>query len=306
MAPALCQAGAVTEGQAGIRRAVADDVDGILRIDHRAAGGDQDRADFLRRSLALGECLVYPHHGAVAGFAVVMPAHFFGRDFIELLMVDPARRRRGIGRNLLRAALAAAGTEQVFTSTNASNQPMRSLLQAEGWSFSGELRGLDEGDPELVFYKRIGSEAMAELRIEVASGTALEAWRQVHNAVIPIAPLSAEEVRERAGRNHLTVAYVGNTLIGCATVRPPAAGSATATVIVRVIPEYRHRGYGAQFLNQQLGVAHELGATDIETIVWAGNPDGLRFAQSHGFTEVPGDQPPDFITLRLLDRGAGS
>ena len=47
---------------------------------------------------------------------------------------------------------------------------------------------------------------MAELRIEVASGTALEAWRQVHNAVIPVAPLSAEEVRERAGWNHLAVA----------------------------------------------------------------------------------------------------
>ncbi len=142
----------MTQWQAGIRRAVAEDLDGILRADHRATPGDQGRADFLKRCLDLGECLIYLDHGSVAGFAVIKPAHFFGRDFIELLMVDPARRRSGIGRNLLRAALAAAGTEQVFTSTNASNQPMRSLLQAEGWSFSGELDGLDEGDPELVFY----------------------------------------------------------------------------------------------------------------------------------------------------------
>jgi ribosomal protein S18 acetylase RimI-like enzyme len=142
----------VTQGHAEIRRAVADDLDGILRADHRATPGGQGRADFLKRSLDLGECLISLDHGAVAGFAVVKPAHFFGRDFIELLMVDPARRRCGIGRNLLRAALAAAGTEQVFTSTNASNRPMRSLLEAEGWSFSGELGGLDEGDPELVFY----------------------------------------------------------------------------------------------------------------------------------------------------------
>jgi len=146
----------VAQGQTEIRRAVADDLDGILRTDPHAARGDQDRSDFLRRSLALGECLVYLDHGAVAGFAVVKPAHFFGRDFIDLLMVDPARRRCGIGRNLLRAALAAAGTEQVFTSTNASNQPMRSLLRAEGWSLSGELGGLDEGDPELVFYNTSG------------------------------------------------------------------------------------------------------------------------------------------------------
>jgi ribosomal protein S18 acetylase RimI-like enzyme len=146
----------VIQGQAEIRRAVADDIDGILRTDHRAADGDESRAAFLRRSLDLGECLVYLDHGAIAGFVIVKPAHFFGRDFIELLVVDPAGRRCGIGRNLLRAALAAADTEQVFTSTNASNQPMRSLLQAEGWSFSGELNGLDEGDPELVFYSSSG------------------------------------------------------------------------------------------------------------------------------------------------------
>lgn len=143
----------MTHGQAEIRRAVAGDIAGILRTDHRAASGGQGRDDFLRRCLDLGECLVCLDRGAVAGFAVVKPARFYGRDFIELLMVDPAHRRRGIGRDLLRAAHAAAGTEQVFTSTNTSNQPMRSLLQAEGWSFSGQLDGLDEGDPELVFYK---------------------------------------------------------------------------------------------------------------------------------------------------------
>jgi ribosomal protein S18 acetylase RimI-like enzyme len=146
----------VAQRQARIRRAAAGDIDGILRTDHHATRGGQDRDDFLRRCLDLGECLVYLDRGSVDGFAVVKPAHFFGRDFIELLMVDPARRRRGIGRNLLRAALTAAGTEQVFTSTNTSNQPMRSLLQAEGWSFSGQLDGLDEGDPELVFYNTSG------------------------------------------------------------------------------------------------------------------------------------------------------
>jgi len=146
----------VTRSQAEIRRAVAGDIDGILRTDHHAARGGQNRDDFLRRCLDLGECLVYLDRDSVAGFAVIKPADFFGRDFIELLMVDPARRRRGIGRNLLREALAVAGTERVFTSTNASNQPMRSLLRAEGWSFSGELDGLDEGDPELVFYTASG------------------------------------------------------------------------------------------------------------------------------------------------------
>jgi hypothetical protein len=41
----------------------------------------------------------------------------------------------------------------VFTSTNRSNDAMRALLRTEGWSSSGELDGLDPGDPELVFYR---------------------------------------------------------------------------------------------------------------------------------------------------------
>jgi GNAT superfamily N-acetyltransferase len=139
-------------GQGEIRRAVGGDVEGVLRLDQLAVRGDRGRAGFLRRSVDLGECLVYLGQGSVAGYAVVRPAHFFGRDFVDLLLVDPGQRRSGIGRALLRAALAAAGTGQVFTSTNTSNQPMRSLLRAEGWSFSGDLDGLDEGDPELVFY----------------------------------------------------------------------------------------------------------------------------------------------------------
>jgi GNAT superfamily N-acetyltransferase len=149
----VCQTEPVVPGRAEIRRATADDIGGILRLDHLAARGDRERAEYLRRRLELGECLVHLDQGAVTGFAVLRPAHFFGRDFIDLLMAEPAHRRSGVGRALIRTALAVAGTEQVFTSTNTSNQPMRSLLRAEDWLFSGELDGLDEGDPELVFYK---------------------------------------------------------------------------------------------------------------------------------------------------------
>lgn len=143
----------MAQGQAGIRGAVADDLDAILRADHLAARGDRERAEFLRHSVMLGECHVHVGSGAVTGFMIVRPAHFFGRDFIELLTVDSRLRRSGVGRALLRHALNISGTAQLFTSTNTSNVPMRSLLQKEGWSFSGTLDGLDEGDPELVFYR---------------------------------------------------------------------------------------------------------------------------------------------------------
>jgi hypothetical protein len=31
---------------------------------------------------------------------------------------------------------------------------MQALLESEGWSLSGKLDGLDEGDPEVVYYLR--------------------------------------------------------------------------------------------------------------------------------------------------------
>ena len=143
----------MTQPAAGIRRAVDGDLDGIVRTDHLAAGGDRERAEFLRRSLMAGQCHVHVAGGAVTGYVIVLPAHFFGRDFIELLNVDRAARRSGTGRALLRHAVATAAASPVFTSTNTSNQPMRALLQSEGWTFSGQLDGLDDGDPELVFYQ---------------------------------------------------------------------------------------------------------------------------------------------------------
>lgn len=136
-----------------IRKAAAGDIAEILRVDRLAASGDHGRAELLKRCVGSGECLVHLDSGSVRAYVVTRPAHFFGRDFIELLMVDASRRRAGIGRLLLRAAVGGAGTSQVFTSTNTSNLAMRSLLEDEDWSFSGELAGLDEEDPELVFFK---------------------------------------------------------------------------------------------------------------------------------------------------------
>ncbi|MFD9124440.1 GNAT family N-acetyltransferase [Kitasatospora sp. NPDC059571] len=145
---------------------------------------------------------------------------------------------------------------------------------------------------------------MTELRIEPAAGeAALADWRHVHNAIIPTAPLSAEEVRASARRNRLAVAYLGDVLVGCSTVRPPADGSTAATVIARVLPAHRRRGHGAALYAQGVARALELGADGIETIILASNTDGLDFALARGFVEVerdllPGDTVP-FITLRL-------
>jgi len=135
------------------RTAIHEDEAAVLAVDAIAGAGDQERTRFLRDAIEAGECIVYDCDGRVLGFAVMKRRHFFGRDFIDLLFVASDARRQGIGRSLMRASLAASTTPRVFTSTNTSNSPMQALLHSEGWSPSGELIGLDEDDPELVYYR---------------------------------------------------------------------------------------------------------------------------------------------------------
>jgi GNAT superfamily N-acetyltransferase len=128
-----------------------------------------------------------------------------------------------------------------------------------------------------------------------------EHWREIHNLIIPTSPLSSAEVEERAGRNHLEVAYADGAPVGCSTVRPPEEG--VSTVIARVRPEQRRQGFGGQIYGRALTTAREIGAEAITTVVLASNEDGLAFALSHGFAEVdryvlPGDTIP-FIDLGL-------
>ena len=146
---------------------------------------------------------------------------------------------------------------------------------------------------------------VGDLRFEAVTEATIDAWRRVHNEIIPVTPLSVEEVRERMGRNRLQLAWLGDTLVGCSTVRPPVDGTATATVIVRVLPEFRGRGIGGELYERELSAARELGGEVIETVVLETNVEGLRFAQARGYVEVDryvldGDDV-GYVDLRLQD-----
>jgi GNAT superfamily N-acetyltransferase len=125
----------------------------------------------------------------------------------------------------------------------------------------------------------------------------------VHNEIIPTAPLSVDEIRERLTRNLLEVAYDGDVLVGNSTVRPPSADTTAVTVIARVLPPYRRRGFGELIYQQAMARGRELGGDGVETHILTSNEDGVRFAKAHGFVEVetyllPGDTIP-FVELRL-------
>ena len=127
------------------------DLDALLELD-RVARVAHVRKALLTSRVESGDVLIHEHDQRVAGYVAYNEKAFFGRDFVELLVVSDSYRRRGLGSDLLRNALELSTTERVFTSTNRSNAPMIGLLEKAGWQFSGELQGIDEGDPELVYY----------------------------------------------------------------------------------------------------------------------------------------------------------
>ncbi len=129
-----------------IRVATPSDTSGVLAIDHIS-----ERSAEVAAAVERGRCLVAIRAGEIVGFCVA--GTFFGCDFLELLVVAPAQRRGGIATELVRAWEGIARTEKLFTSTNRSNEPMQALCRSLGYEPSGHIEHLDEGDPELVYYR---------------------------------------------------------------------------------------------------------------------------------------------------------
>jgi GNAT superfamily N-acetyltransferase len=113
--------------------------------------GSAERGESLAAALDSGHLWT---GGRVAGFAVFAPS-FFGRWFIELLVVHPEHRRRDVATALVRRCGAECPEGGLLTSTNRSNAPMRRLLEGLGYEGSGYVENLDRGDPELIFFKRL-------------------------------------------------------------------------------------------------------------------------------------------------------
>jgi len=137
----------------GIRLANLADAEQISHFDH-VARIDPGRDQFVRSSIGNGQCHVYEQGGAVVAYAV-LEYSFYGNAFVSMLCVHPERRRKGIGAKLMRHIESLCRTDKLFTSTNESNQPMRKLLEKLGYQPSGRIENLDEGDPEMVYFKRL-------------------------------------------------------------------------------------------------------------------------------------------------------
>ncbi len=136
-----------------IRPANEGDVEALCALD-LVARGEGGRREFIKDSVAAGTCHVAVAGGEVVGYGVLNYG-FYREGFVEMLYVHAGHRRRGAGAALLRALEGLCRTPKLFTSTNLSNLPMQALLNRLGYTLSGVINNLDEGDPELVYFKRL-------------------------------------------------------------------------------------------------------------------------------------------------------
>lgn len=133
------------------RLAAETDVEHICSLDHVAQQDNQCQG-VIARSVAAACCYVAVVDNQIAGYGV-LEYSFFGQGFISLIYVRPDYRRRGVGMVLMQDLQSLCSTPKLFTSTNLSNLPMQSLLTRLGYVLSGVVHNLDEGDPELVYFK---------------------------------------------------------------------------------------------------------------------------------------------------------
>ncbi|CAN5326672.1 hypothetical protein BH09CHL1_BH09CHL1_22660 [soil metagenome] len=108
----------------------------------------------VRNALRGGAVWIAELDGAPVGYAIAS-VHFFDNAFIDLLIVHRGHRRKGVAQALIAAIEAWSPTDKLFTSTNESNEPMRALLERLGYTYSGTIDNLDEGDPERFYFKQL-------------------------------------------------------------------------------------------------------------------------------------------------------
>jgi RimJ/RimL family protein N-acetyltransferase len=112
------------------------------------------REEKIAKAISHDKCYVVLADNLEVGF-IIFDYRFFDRGWIELMVIEEKYRGKGIGGQALDLICEQSKTNKVFTSTNTSNLQMQKALAKAGFAFAGKIVGLDEGDPELFYYKKI-------------------------------------------------------------------------------------------------------------------------------------------------------
>lgn len=127
------------------------DLDDVVKIDEEVIGNNS-RYEYIRKAIEEKRCIVANDKNKIVGY-LIFDTHFFDCAFISLIIVIPAERRKGYATSLIEYFINVSPTKKIFSSTNKSNQRMQEVFQANEFIQSGYIENLDEGDPEIIYFK---------------------------------------------------------------------------------------------------------------------------------------------------------
>ncbi|MED1602720.1 GNAT family N-acetyltransferase [Alkalihalophilus marmarensis] len=127
------------------------DLDKIIYID-REVIGNNSRGEMIKKAIELEHCIIVKEEDAITGF-LIYDTNFFGCSFILLIIISPSKRRKGYASKLIEYMMDHSPTQKVFSSTNRSNVNMQKVFKKNGFTESGIVENLDEGDPEIIYFR---------------------------------------------------------------------------------------------------------------------------------------------------------
>jgi RimJ/RimL family protein N-acetyltransferase len=142
-----------------LRKATLEDKAIVVDYDYRLDKDEHiklNREEKITKAISNDKCFLILADKQTIGF-VIFDYRFFDQGWIELIVIDEEYRGKGIGGKVFDLICEQCKTDKIFTSTNSSNTRMQRALAKSDFSFAGELNGLDDGDPERFYFKRIKS-----------------------------------------------------------------------------------------------------------------------------------------------------
>jgi ribosomal protein S18 acetylase RimI-like enzyme len=127
------------------------DLDEIVKMDEEVIG-NKSRREYIRKAIEEERCIVANDKNLIVGF-LLFDTYFFECSFISLIIIRHTERRKGYATSLIEYFINISPTTKIFSSTNQSNQRMQEVFKANGFIQSGFIENLDEGDPEIIYYR---------------------------------------------------------------------------------------------------------------------------------------------------------
>lgn len=142
-----------------VEKAKAKHLAALIEI-NKAVAPKWHRNKLLKASLKEKRAFIAFMGRIPAGF-LVWTKDFYSHHFIDLVLVHPQMRRKGVAQELLRAVESICPGNKLFSSTNRNNEAMQKVFEGAGFVKSGFISHLDKGNPELIYYKKVPARAVS-------------------------------------------------------------------------------------------------------------------------------------------------